>query len=186
MINKPKILPIHIYGDKILRSKSEKVITIDKNLKQFIEDFIATMYQWGGVGLSAPQVGVTKRIIVIDPQRKNNSKKHSPMVMINPVIEESSGETETEEGCISIPGIYAKVVRPSNITVSYKDLQNKQHRITLSGYPAVIVQHECDHLDGILFIDHLNTIAKLEIKNKLKELQKNTINGINIMKYKKG
>ena len=106
--------------------------------------------------------------------------------MINPVIEESSGETETEEGCISIPSIYAKVVRPSNITVSYKDLQNKQHRITLSGYPAVIVQHECDHLDGILFIDHLNTIAKLEIRNKLKELQKNTINGINIMKYKKG
>ncbi|HOR29765.1 MAG TPA: peptide deformylase, partial [Candidatus Syntrophosphaera thermopropionivorans] len=107
---------------------------IDENLLQFAEDLIATMYQWDGVGLSAPQVGVSKRIIVIDPQIKDNPKKHSPMVMINPVIEESSGETETEEGCISIPDIYAKVVRPSNITVSYTDLQNERHRINLSGY----------------------------------------------------
>jgi len=102
------------------------------------------------------------------------------MVMINPVIEESSGETETEEGCISIPDIYAKVVRPSNITVSYTDLQNERHRINLSGYAAVIVQHEYDHLEGILFIDHLSTIARLKIRNKLKELQKNTVDGINI------
>lgn len=180
MSRKPKLLPIHIYGDKVLRLKSEEVQKIDENLLQFAEDLIATMYQWDGVGLSAPQVGVSKRIIVIDPQIKDNPKKHSPMVMINPVIEESSGETETEEGCISIPDIYAKVVRPSNITVSYTDLQNERHRINLSGYAAVIVQHEYDHLEGILFIDHLSTIARLKIRNKLKELQKNTVDGVNI------
>ena len=80
----------------------------------------------------------------------------------------------------NFPDIYAKVVRPSNITVSYTDLQNERHRINLSGYAAVIVQHEYDHLEGILFIDHLSTIARLKIRNKLKELQKNTVDGINI------
>ncbi|HOQ82699.1 MAG TPA: peptide deformylase [Candidatus Syntrophosphaera thermopropionivorans] len=180
MSRKPKLLPIHIYGDKVLRIKSEEVQEFDENLFQFAEDLIATMYQWDGVGLAAPQVGVSKRIIVIDPQIKDNPKKHSPMVMINPVIEESSGETETEEGCISIPDIYAKVVRPSNITVSYTDLKNERYTVKLSGYPAVIVQHEYDHLEGILFVDHLSTIARLKIRNKLKELQKNTVDGINI------
>ncbi|MCB5245568.1 MAG: peptide deformylase [Candidatus Cloacimonadaceae bacterium] len=180
MSRKPKLLPIHIYGDKVLRLKCEEVQVIDENISQFAEDLIATMYQWDGVGLAAPQVGVNKRIIVIDAERKDNPKKQSPLVMINPIIEESSGETETEEGCISIPDIYAKVVRPSNITVSYTDIKNEQHRIKLSGYPAVIVQHECDHLDGILFTDHLSTIARLKIRNKLKELQKNTVDGVNI------
>lgn len=176
----PKLLDIRVYGDKILRLKAEEISEIDSELRQFAEDLTHTMYKRDGVGLAAPQTGVSKRVIVVDWHRGKDGKERDPLVMINPQIESSEGETETEEGCISIPGIYARVVRPSGITVSFTDLSGERRLLKLSGYPAVVVQHEHDHLNGILFVDHLRTIAKLKLKRRLKELENQAVNGVNI------
>lgn len=176
----PRLLPVHIYGDKVLRQKATEVSQIDKELLEFAQDLTHTMYQRDGVGLASPQVGVSKKIFVVDPHWSRDGKSKEPVVMINPVIESRAGETETEEGCISLPGIFAYVIRPSEITVSYTDLQGERQKMELSGYPAVVIQHEYDHLDGILFIDHLGTIAKLKQKLKLKELAKTAVDGVNI------
>lgn len=180
MPREPRLLPIHIVGDSVLRRKAEEVAAIDAELLQFAEDLAHTMYRRDGVGLAAPQVGVSKRVIVIDPNWNKEGKGRAPLVMINPVIESSSGETDTEEGCISVPGIYAHVVRPSEITVSYTDLGGERHTLQLSDYPAVVVQHEYDHLEGILFIDRLGAVAKLKLKRRLKELEKSAVDGVNL------
>lgn len=180
MSRPPKLLNIHIYGDQVLRLRAEEVKSIDDELRQFAEDLILTMYKRDGVGLAAPQTGVSRRVIAIDPHWSKDGKSPEPLVMINPLIESSDGETETEEGCISVPDIYARVVRFSDISVSFTGLDGERRLMKLSGYPAVVVQHEYDHLEGILFVDHLGTIAKLKIKRKLKELERTALNGVNI------
>ena len=180
MSRRPKLLDIHIYGDNVLRLRAAEVEAIDDELRQFAEDLTHTMYKRDGVGIAAPQTGISKRIIVVDPHWSQDGKSREPLVMINPVIESSDGETETEEGCISVPGIYARVVRPSEISVSYTELSGERRLMKLSGYPAVVVQHEYDHLEGILFVDHLSTIAKLKVKRKLKDLERTAVNGVNL------
>ncbi|MDD4224579.1 MAG: peptide deformylase [Candidatus Cloacimonetes bacterium] len=180
MSRSPKLLDIHIYGDNVLRRKAEPIGEIDEELRRYAEDLTHTMYKRDGVGLAAPQTGVSKRIIVVDPHWSQDGKSREPLVMINPQIESSAGETETEEGCISVPGIYARVTRPSEISVSFTDLSGERRSMKLSGYPAVVVQHEHDHLNGILFVDHLGTIAKLKVKRKLKELERTAVNGVNL------
>ncbi|MBW6513972.1 MAG: peptide deformylase [Candidatus Syntrophosphaera sp.] len=180
MSPEPRLLPVRIYGDNVLRLKAEEVSRINEELREFAADLVHTMYKRDGVGLAAPQVGSSIRVIAVDPHWSRDGMAREPVVMINPVIEANSGETETEEGCISLPGIFAYVVRPSVITVSYTDLQGERQRMELSGYPAVVIQHEIDHLDGILFIDRLGTIARLKQKLKLKELARTTVDGENI------
>jgi peptide deformylase len=180
MPDKSNILPIHVYGDSVLRCKAEEIKSVDAELLEFAEALTRTMYARDGVGLAAPQVGASKRMIVVDPHWARDGKSKEPLVMLNPVIKESNGETETEEGCISLPGIYAKVIRPSDITVSYTGLDNERHTLKLSGYPAVVVQHEYDHLEGVLFIDRLGTVARLRLKLKLKELERKAVDGVNI------
>ncbi len=179
MPGEPRLLPIHIYGDLILRKKAVEVTDFDAELQDFVQDLAHTMYMRDGVGLASPQVGVSKRIVVIDPGWHRDQNPRNPIVMINPVIESSSGETETEEGCISLPDIYAFVVRPSDITVSYTNMQGERLSLKLTGYPAVVVQHEYDHLEGVLFVDHLSTIGRLKLKRRLKELEKTTVDGVN-------
>ncbi len=176
----PKLLDIHIYGDKVLRQRAEEITGIDEELRQYAEDLVHTMYKRDGVGLAAPQTGVSKRIIAVDPHWSQDGKSRDPLVMINPQIESSDGETETEEGCISVPGIYARVVRPDAISVSFTDLSGVRRLMKLSGYPAVVVQHEYDHLEGVLFVDRLGTIARLKLKRRLKELESTTVNGVNL------
>ena len=180
MSREPRLLPIHIYGDAVLRQKSEDVSAIDEELHDYAADLILTMYHRDGVGLAAPQTGVSKRLLVIDPYWSREGKPKDPIVMINPVIESSGGQTETEEGCISLPGLYAYVTRPAEITVSYTDLQGQRQKLSLKDYPAVVVQHEYDHLEGILFVDYLGTIARLKLKRRLKELESAAVDGINI------
>ena len=180
MPRRPKLLDIHIYGDEVLRLKAAEVKQIDDELHQFAEDLTHTMYKRDGVGIAAPQTGISKRIIVVDPHWSQDGKSREPLVMINPMIESSDGETETEEGCISVPGIYARVVRPSEISVSYTELSGERRLMKLSGYPAVVVQHEYDHLEGILFVDHLSTIASLKIRRRLKDLERTAVNGVNL------
>ncbi len=176
----PKLLDIRIYGDAILRLKAEEVGDIDDELRQYAEDLTHTMYNRDGVGLAAPQTGVSKRIIVVDPHWSKDGKNREPLVMLNPQIEFSAGETETEEGCISVPNIYARVVRSSEVRVSFTDLSGERRIMKLSGHPAVVIQHEYDHLEGILFVDHLGTIAKLKVKRKLKDLESKAVDGVNI------
>ncbi|MGC9362064.1 MAG: peptide deformylase [Candidatus Syntrophosphaera sp.] len=181
MQKEPKLLHVRIYGDDILHLKAEEVGQIDDALLEYIEDLTHTMYVRDGVGLASPQVGISKRIFVIDPYWSREGRGKEPIVMINPLIESRSGETETEEGCISVPGIFSYVTRPSQITVSYTNLKGERVKTELSGFPAVVAQHEYDHLDGILFVDRLGTIARLKLKLKLKELAKTTVNGVNIL-----
>lgn len=180
MTREPKLLDIRIYGDHILRQTAAEISEIDDELKEFAADLVHTMYLRDGVGLAAPQVGVSKRIIAIDPFWGRDTDKRDPLVMINPAIESYAGETETEEGCISVPDIYAKVTRPSEVRVSYTDLDGETQMVQYAGFPAVVVQHELDHLNGVLFTDHLGTLAKLQVLRKLKAMEKLAVDGVNI------
>lgn len=180
MSRSPKLLDIRIYGDNVLRLRAAEVEAIDDELRQFAEDLTHTMYKRDGVGLAAPQTGVSKRVVVLDPHWSKDGASREPLVMINPEIESSEGETETEEGCISVPGIYARVLRPDRISVSFTDLSGERRLMKLVGYPAVVVQHEYDHLNGILFVDRLGTVAKLKVKRKLKDIERKAVNGVNL------
>ncbi len=159
------VLKLQKYGSPILREKALPVNNIDGDVRELVDNMIETMYAEGGVGLAAPQVGVSKRIIVIDTEEKG------VIVLINPVIIKREGETKEEEGCLSVPGIYSPVRRSSSITVEAIDLDEKKVRITQEGFLAIALQHEIDHLDGYLFIDRLNPAKRLMIKEQLKEIE---------------
>lgn len=180
MSSKAKLLPVRIYGDNILREKAKPVKQMDDKFKALVRDMIYTMYQRDGVGLAANQVGSTQRVFVIDMDWSKEDSEPDPVVLINPVIESGEGEYEMEEGCISLPGIYAKVKRFNRIRYSYTDLDGKQHSEEAEGYKAVVIQHENDHLNGILFTDRIGKLSLLKIKRKLNELLKYAENGVNI------
>ncbi len=180
MKREPQLLSIRIYGDEVLRKTAEPVTSFDEKLKDFAQDLIFTMYQRDGVGLAAPQVGHSIRMFAVDTEWSAEDGKPNPVVMINPQITHKEGEISYEEGCISVPHIYSKVVRPSLIKYSYYDLDGKIHEETAEGYRAVAIQHEFDHLNGVLFIDHLSNLTRLRLKLKLKEIMKTTVDGVNI------
>lgn len=176
-----KLLPIRLYGDDILRQKLAECDLQDPALQDFIPDLIYTMYERDGVGLAANQVGSTLRVFVIDPGISEEDAEPNPIVMINPVIETREGEINGDEGCISLPGIFAPVNRAKKISYSFTDLEGKRVSETAEGYKAVVIQHEYDHLEGILFTDHLGTLARLKVKRHLKEIASTAVNGTNIM-----
>lgn len=180
MARRARLLPLRIYGDAILRLKAEPVAALDDALLDFAQNLKHTMYLRDGVGLAAPQVGASIRMVVIDPFWAREGHSKEPLVMINPEVLESSGESTNEEGCISIPGIFAYVTRPSTITVSFTDLEGESRTARLEGFPAIVAQHEIDHLDGVLFVDRVNTITKLKLKRRLKDLESTTVDGENI------
>ena len=147
-----KSLGIRIYGDRVLRSQSELVRDFGGDLNPFLEQMVETMVIEGGVGLAAPQVGVSKQIAVINPEPEDNT---TLIKMINPRIVTRSEETETlEEGCLSIPGIRGNVARSSAVEVAYQDEEGREHTVKAEGLLARIIQHEIDHLDGILITDY--------------------------------
>lgn len=137
-------------GDDILNKKSRKIETIDEKLQTLIDDMIETMYKYNGVGLSAVQVGVLKRVVVIDIEDGEGAR-----VFINPKITSTKGEHEVEEGCLSFPNEYAKVVRPKELTVEALDREGKKFKLKAKDLLAQAVAHEIDHLDGIVFIDRM-------------------------------
>lgn len=175
-----KTLPIHILGDNILRKTLKEVNINDPFLKGFIPDLIKTMYERDGVGLAANQVGVDLRIFVIDPYWAQEDGKKNPIVMINPEIHSFRGEQIAEEGCISLPGIYAKVPRALSIEYSYYNLDGHKISANAESYEAIVIQHEFDHLNGVVFTDRVSTLAKLKLSRKLKEMQAKAVNGVNI------
>lgn len=160
------IRPIIILPAAQLRTVSQTVETIDEEIKTLASDMLDTMYEAPGVGLAAIQVGVPKRLITIDVT-KSEETPADPIVLINPEIIWKSEETSTyKEGCLSIPDHYEEVDRPSRVKVRYQDLTGEIKEIEAEGLLAVCLQHEIDHLDGVLFIDHLSKLKKGMILNK--------------------
>lgn len=135
-------------GDEILRKKCKPVTEVNKKVRDLLDDMLDTMYEADGVGLAAPQVGILKRIVVIDVGE-------GPVELINPEILEESGEQIRAEGCLSIPGIYGEVKRPERLLVKALDRNGKEQRIEATGMLAIAMCHEIDHLDGILFEDRV-------------------------------
>ncbi|MDD4363678.1 MAG: peptide deformylase [Atribacterota bacterium] len=159
------ILKLHKYGSSVLREKASLVCKINDDIKQLALDMIDTMYAEGGIGLAAPQIGISKQIIVIDKEEKG------AIALINPVIIKREGEIQEEEGCLSVPGIYHPVKRSASVTIEALDLNEKKIRITEEGILAIALQHEIDHLEGYLFIDRISPAKRLLIKEQLKEIE---------------
>ncbi len=137
-------------GDEILRKKSRKVEVIDDKIKTLVDDMLETMYKYNGVGLAAPQVGILKRVVVIDLYDNNG-----PLVLINPEILKEKGEQEVDEGCLSFPNQFAKIIRPAEVTVKYQDVDGKEIKLKAKELLAQAISHEVDHLEGILFVDKI-------------------------------
>lgn len=181
--SKNKLLKIRIVGDKTLRAVAEPVTDFDEDLAKFIEDLTYTMYVTDGVGLAAPQVGISKRIFVVDFYWAEKGATKKPRVFINPEITFSEGIITHEEGCLSVPEVYEKVKRANSIKIKAQDLEGNFFEEDFSEFPAVVFQHEFDHLNGILFIDHLSKLKYLMHKNKIDQFIKRTnSDGENIQK----
>lgn len=168
------ILPILIVPDAVLRQKAAPVDSIDKSTEKLLDDMLATMYDAPGIGLAAPQIGVLQRLVVIDLGTRGGDESgaiRDPLKMINPEILSRSEETSIyEEGCLSIPGISAEVKRPAKVTMRYTDVGGKIHKIEADGLLATCIQHEIDHLNGVLFIDYLSKLKRDVILRKMKKL----------------
>ncbi len=168
------VLPILIYPDPILNQKSMPVEIIDDEIVNLAENMLETMYQapGTGVGLAAPQVGRNQRLIVIDINRRAEEPGDSkPIILVNPEIVESEGEITYEEGCLSVPGYTIDITRSEKIKVCGLDLQGNSVEIEADELLAIILQHEIDHLDGNLIIDHVSSLKRELYRRKLKKAQ---------------
>jgi peptide deformylase len=162
---------ILILPDKRLRLVSEPVKKIDTDVKKLVEDMFETMYDAPGIGLAAIQVGVPKRIITMDLSKKDEDKVQR--VFINPEIVWSSDEKSVhEEGCLSIPEFYEDVERPARVRVKYLDLDGKEQELEASGLLATCIQHEIDHTNGVLFIDHISRLKRARVVKKFEKVAK--------------
>ena len=156
------ILNILKYPDKRLRTIAKPVVSVDETIKQQVKDMFETMYEAPGIGLAATQVNFHKRIIVIDISDQCNE----PICLINPEIIEKSGEIQWEEGCLSVPDYYENVIRANDIKVQALNQHGERFKLEASEILSVCIQHEIDHLDGILFVDHISKLKQKRLKNK--------------------
>jgi len=166
---------IVIEPDPILRKKSESLEKVDDEIRELLDDMLETMYAAPGIGLAAVQVGILKRIIVIDISK--DKEKKDPLFLINPEIISRSKKTSVyEEGCLSLPGHFAEIERPAECQIKFVDYNGKEKELIANGLLATCIQHEVDHLNGVLFIDYLSKLKKDMIVKKLikhkKELNK--------------
>jgi peptide deformylase len=159
------------YGNPILRKKAEKVQQFDEDLKKLIDDMIETMLVKDGVGLAAPQIGASLRIAIVDPDPSKGGLTR--LVLINPEVEAVDVQSEVmEEGCLSVPGVYAKVKRASAIRVKSLDAQGREQNFDAAGFLARVVQHEVDHLNGVLFVDKVLPKDRIRVEKELREFEK--------------
>ncbi len=162
---------IRIYGDPVLRKPTEDITSFDGDLRRLADSMIETMYNHeNGIGLSGPQVGVSKKIVVID--LSFGTEYDNVLIMINPEIVETEGECPWEEGCLSVPGIYETVIRPAKVFARFRDIEGDMREIENDEYLARVMLHEVDHLDGILFVDRLSTVKRKLLSGKLRTLAK--------------
>ena len=161
---------ILVFPDPRLREVAQEVKIFDEELKSLSEDLLETMYEFKGIGLAATQIGVPKRIIVIDI----SEEKDEPQIFINPKIKvlEEEEKAGYEEGCLSVPSFYEEVIRPVNVEISFNDLDGRENKIKPAGLLGVVIQHETDHLDGKLFIDYLGTIKRQLITRKMQKFKR--------------
>jgi len=165
------LLPILTAPDPRLKKKSQPVKAVDAEIRQLMDDMLETMKAAPGIGLAAPQVGAPKRVIVLEIEREDTTI--GPLFMANPEIIDVSDEDATyNEGCLSVPEHYADVVRPAKVTVRYLDRDNVQRELACDGLLATCVQHEIDHLDGVLFIDKISALKRSMILRKLVKARK--------------
>ena len=157
------LLPILRFPDPRLKKVAALVTKIDDSTRKLVADMAETMYEAPGIGLAATQVDVHKRIVVIDV----SEDKSELQVFINPTLGQCEGSQIGEEGCLSVPGIYDKVERAERVSVTYLDLDGKQRTLVAEGLLAVCIQHEIDHLNGTVFVDHLSLLKQTRIKNKM-------------------
>ena len=164
-------LPIIVAPDSRLKQTSAPVGRVDKSVRRLMDDLLETMYGAVGVGLAAPQVGQLKRVIVLDVAREGEAR--NPLRLADPEIVAASDEDATfEEGCLSLPRHYADVARPRSVTVRYRDYHDKLREITAEGLFGTVLQHEIDHLDGVLFVDRISALKRNMILRKLLKAKK--------------
>ena len=165
------IKPLIILPDPVLRQLSKPIERVDTDLQRLADDMLETMYDAPGIGLAAVQIGVPRRMLVIDVSREGEEKQ--PQVFINPEIVKSSDERSVyEEGCLSIPDYYAEVERPATVSVRYLDRNGKEQTVEVDGLLATCLQHEIDHLNGVLFIDHISRLKREMVIKKFTKAAK--------------
>jgi len=178
-------LRMRYYGDPVLRRKAEPVETFDEDLKTLADAMVDTMRDESGIGLAGPQIGDSRRIFVMEipadmdvdgSGARLNPELDGPMAVVNPEFVECSEEQdEVEEGCLSIPDVRGRVVRPVSVRMRFRTVEGEEREMELHGLAARCAQHETDHLDGVLFVDHLGSVKKMAIKGKLKKLKEKTL-----------
>jgi len=167
------IRPILTAPNPILKQRSEAVDTVDDKLRALMDDMLETMYDAPGIGLAAVQVGVPKRVLVIDLSVREEGEEPDPLYIVNPEIVWASEELATyNEGCLSVPEEFAEVDRPAEVKVRFLDYEGKQQEMHAEGLLATCIQHEMDHLEGVLFIDHLSRIKRDIIVRRLVKARK--------------
>lgn len=173
------VLPIYLYGQQTLKKKAKPVLRADERLRRFVEDMFETLYNSGGIGLAANQVGSLDRVIVVDISEMEEMRNlppgmpgTSPLVLLNAVVTENEGMWTMEEGCLSIPDIRDEVERAEKIRVRYRDLHFVEQEFEADGLLARVLLHEIDHLNGILFIDHLNVVKRKLLRGRLNKIRK--------------
>ncbi|NEQ31051.1 MAG: peptide deformylase [Leptolyngbya sp. SIO4C5] len=170
-------LDIHFLGDRALRQPAKRISRVDEEVRQLAREMLRTMYSADGIGLAAPQVAVNKQLIVIDLEPDNAANQ--PIVLINPKVTRASKELCTgQEGCLSIPGVYLDVIRPAAIEVSFKDENGRPQKIKAADLLARAIQHEMDHLSGVMFVDRVDNALALN-----QELQKNGFSANDVQHY---
>lgn len=171
----PVQLPITTYGMEVLRKSVKQVEKIDKGVIELIDNMFYTMINANGVGLAAPQVNSELSVCIVDISCIEEYKNVKPLILINPVILDSHGESAVEEGCLSIPEVRAEVLRPEKIFLKYNDFNMNEVKMELDGYLARVAQHEIDHLHGKLFVDYLNEESLKKVKSQLRKIKKRKV-----------
>lgn len=169
------LLPIYLYGSDVLKKKAPRMTEVTDEDITLIQDMLETMHEANGIGLAATQVGVMKQLLVIDLSESDSSGEMKPMVIINPEIIAEEGMVEIEEGCLSIPDVREGVKRPERITVRFHDASMELQELTADGMLARVIQHETDHLNGILFVEHLSAAKRTFLKNRLRKISKGDV-----------
>jgi peptide deformylase len=175
-------LNVRVIGDKSLRKVAEPVEEITPEIKQIVSDMKETMYARDGIGLAAPQIGIGKRIFVVDIQWYKEGNSQKPIVCINPEFIEFIGEDTAEEGCLSLPGIFEKVTRAEQVVMEALNEKNEKFKLEADGMFARALQHEYDHLEGILFVDKVPKMKRIFIGRAIRELERQTDEkGVNLL-----
>lgn len=169
------ILPINTYSDPVLAMKAKPLKGVDASIEALIADMFDSMYKAPGIGLAAPQVGRSIRLVVVDISTIESYADFKPMVVINPRILAFRGRNSMEEGCLSVPGVAGDVIRPSAITLHYRDEKFQEHQADFSGMMARVLQHEIDHLDGTLFVDRMDKRDRRSIQKELEAIAKGQV-----------